>query len=106
VKKELIRTNTNPTLATLLAGGLAGVANWIVAIPIDTLKSNLQVSTTPGNYPHGIRSVWKEMRLNREPVTSLFRGLTPALLRAFPSNAACFLGYETAMNFLVRDRAQ
>ena len=27
---------------TLLAGGLAGVCNWIVALPPDVLKSRLQ----------------------------------------------------------------
>ena len=29
-------------LKTLLAGGLAGIANWIVAIPPDVLKSRFQ----------------------------------------------------------------
>ena len=30
-----------------------------------------------------------------EGVASLYRGLTPALVRAFPANAACFLGLMT-----------
>ena len=29
-------------LKTMLAGGLAGIVNWIVAIPPDVLKSRLQ----------------------------------------------------------------
>ncbi len=29
-------------LRTMLAGGLAGIANWIIAIPPDVLKSRLQ----------------------------------------------------------------
>lgn len=29
-------------LSTMLAGGLAGIANWIYAIPPDVLKSRLQ----------------------------------------------------------------
>ena len=29
-------------LRTMLAGGLAGIANWIYAIPPDVLKSRLQ----------------------------------------------------------------
>lgn len=99
VKKELSQ-HINPAAATLAAGGMAGVANWVVAIPIDTLKSNLQVSTSPTAYPQGIRSVFKEMRMNGEPLRALFRGLTPALLRAFPSNAACFFGFEYTMAFL------
>jgi solute carrier family 25 carnitine/acylcarnitine transporter 20/29 len=30
------------------------------------------------------------------------RGFTPVMLRAFPSNAACFLGYEMAIKALDR----
>lgn len=30
---------------TLLAGGLAGIANWIIAIPPDVLKSRLQTGS-------------------------------------------------------------
>jgi solute carrier family 25 carnitine/acylcarnitine transporter 20/29 len=30
------------TLRTILAGGLAGIANWIIALPPDVLKSRLQ----------------------------------------------------------------
>ena len=29
-------------LRTILAGGLAGIANWIIALPPDVLKSRLQ----------------------------------------------------------------
>eukprot|EP01094_Clydonella_sp_ATCC50884_P010403 TRINITY_DN2002_c0_g1_i1.p1 TRINITY_DN2002_c0_g1~~TRINITY_DN2002_c0_g1_i1.p1 ORF type:complete len:404 (+),score=100.53 TRINITY_DN2002_c0_g1_i1:167-1213(+) len=105
VKKELTNSGlVNPTVATLLAGGMAGVANWLVAIPVDTLKSNLQVSTSPTAYPQGIRSVFKEMRANGEPLRNLYRGLTPALLRAFPSNAACFLGFEWTMSMLMGEK--
>jgi Mitochondrial carrier protein len=32
-------------LQTMLAGGLAGIANWIIAIPPDVLKSRLQAGT-------------------------------------------------------------
>ena len=105
---EVVRWNLTPAdhahpsvPVTLFAGGMAGVTNWLVAIPIDTLKSNLQVSLDPKReYPHGIRSVWKEMRAKGLPLSSLFRGLAPALLRAFPANAAAFLGYEQTMKLL------
>ena len=44
----------------LFAGGMAGVANWVIAIPPDVLKSRYQIAP-PGKYPSGIRSVFKEM---------------------------------------------
>lgn len=83
---------------TLLAGGLAGMFNWLVAIPPDVLKSRYQ-SAPDGRYPNGIRSVFSEL-LAKEGFFALYRGVTPVLLRAFPANAACFLGYEAALKFL------
>merc|ERR1719447_1047702 len=90
------RDNLSP-LRTLLAGGSAGILNWMVAIGPDTLKSRYQTAP-PGTYS-GVRDVFVQMMRNEGP-TALFRGLTPVMLRAFPANAACFLGYEVAMKGL------
>jgi len=83
---------------TLFAGGMAGMFNWLVALPIDTLKSKLQVAPE-GTYKHGIRSVFAEIMRTEGPA-ALYRGLSAVMLRAFPANAACFLGYETALKAL------
>jgi len=85
-------------LGVLLAGGCAGVMNWVAALPIDTLKSRLQVAG-PGVYPKGIRSVFAHV-MQKEGITALYRGFGPVMIRAFPANAACFLGYETAIKAL------
>lgn len=82
----------------LLAGGCAGICNWLVAIPPDVLKSRLQTAPE-GTYPRGIRDVFKRL-VREEGIRAIYRGATPVLLRAFPANAACFLGYELAMKFL------
>ncbi|KAK3104011.1 hypothetical protein FSP39_023658 [Pinctada imbricata] len=83
---------------TLTAGGFAGMANWAVAIPPDVLKSRYQ--TAPhGKYPNGIRDVFREL-MREEGIFALYRGVTPVMLRAFPANAACFLGYESTMKLL------
>lgn len=82
-------------LQTLFAGGMAGIFNWIVAIPPDVLKSRLQIAPE-GKYPNGIRSVFAEM-MRTEGIMSLYKGATPVMLRAFPANAACFFGYEVSM---------
>ncbi|CAL8071074.1 unnamed protein product [Calicophoron daubneyi] len=83
---------------TLLAGGLAGVCNWLVAIAPDVLKSRLQ-SAPEGRYPNGIRSVFSEL-IAKEGFFALYTGLVPVILRAFPANAACFLGFELTVKFL------
>lgn len=90
------------TAAVLTCGGLAGCANWIVAVPQDTIKSRFQ-SAKPGKYPGGqmsaIGSIVKEL-VAKEGITGLYRGLSAAMIRAFPANAACFFGYETSLNAL------
>ncbi|KAK2503503.1 LOW QUALITY PROTEIN: hypothetical protein MC885_018233, partial [Smutsia gigantea] len=82
----------------LMAGGMAGIFNWAVAIPPDVLKSRFQTAP-PGKYPNGFRDVLKEL-IQNEGVTSLYKGFNAVMIRAFPANAACFLGFEVAMKFL------
>ncbi|KZC10660.1 Mitochondrial carnitine/acylcarnitine carrier protein [Dufourea novaeangliae] len=86
------------TWEPLLAGGCAGVVNWVVSMPFDTLKSKLQTASL-GEYPRGLRSVYPAM-VKKEGVSVLYRGIIPVLFRAFPANAACFWGYELCMDFL------
>jgi len=79
--------------STFMAGGLAGMANWIVAIPFDVIKSRYQTAP-PGMY-RNLGHVFREL-VQQEGVTALFRGLSPALIRAFPANGACLAGVESA----------
>lgn len=90
------RADLSP-LRILLAGGSAGILNWIVAIGPDTLKSRYQ--TAPAGTYTGVRDVFQQM-VKTEGVSALFKGLTPVMLRAFPANAACFLGFELSMKGL------
>jgi len=90
------RADMSP-LRILVAGGSAGILNWIVAIGPDTLKSRFQ--TAPAGTYTGVRDVFTQM-VRTEGISALFKGLTPVMLRAFPANAACFLGYELAMKAL------
>lgn len=86
---------------TLFAGGMAGIANWLPAIPIDTLKSRLQ--TAPNGKYSGIRDVAREIFAKEgfaQGIRTLYRGTGAVVIRAFPANAATFLGYETTKKFL------
>eukprot|EP01064_Diplonema_japonicum_P028004 TRINITY_DN4210_c0_g1_i1.p1 TRINITY_DN4210_c0_g1~~TRINITY_DN4210_c0_g1_i1.p1 ORF type:complete len:296 (+),score=63.21 TRINITY_DN4210_c0_g1_i1:48-935(+) len=91
------------SLSTLVCGGTAGIFNWAFAIPFDNLKSKLQTDpNTFEKYPNGMRSVAAEMYRQQGfgAVSAMYRGFSAVMLRAFPANAACFLGYETAVKFL------
>lgn len=81
------------TAAILVAGGNAGVANWLVAIPPDVIKSRWQ-SAPEGKYKSAL-DVLKTL-VKEEGVAALYKGLGPAMIRAYPANAACFLGVEVA----------
>ena len=82
---------------TLLAGGCAGVGNWLVAIPMDTVKSRWQTAPE-GTYRNLVDVV--NVTIRKEGPSALFRGIGPALLRAFPANAACLCGVETVKNLI------
>lgn len=78
-------------LLYLFAGGMAGVVGWAVIMPMDTAKSIIQTVPKP-------RSLIRTMAEVSETQgwRALFGGLNAALIRAFPANAALFLGYELA----------
>lgn len=85
-------------IGVFFAGGIAGLTHWCIAMPMDVLKSRLQAAPE-GTYPNGLRDVVISL-LNKEGPTAFFRGLTPVLLRAFPANAACLIGFELSMKFM------
>jgi len=77
--------------AIIFAGGTAGVAMWTIAIPADVIKSRIQTAAT-GTYSGFLDCVRKTIA--NDGVKALWRGLGPAMSRAFPANAAAFLGVE------------
>lgn len=88
------QTTLSP-MAVIIGGGFAGVCNWIVALPFDGIKSRIQ--TAPEK--RSMASVAKEM-MKESGIMGLYKGAGPALLRAFPANAACFMGMEASKAFL------
>ncbi|KAK1921208.1 putative carnitine/acyl carnitine carrier [Papiliotrema laurentii] len=83
--------------AVILAGGSAGVAMWSVAIPPDTIKSRLQ-SAPQGTYS-GFLDCARKL-IAADGITALWKGFGPAMARAFPANAATFLGVELSLKMM------
>jgi len=83
--------------AIIVAGGTAGVAMWSIAIPPDTLKSRIQ-SAPHGTYSGFIDCARKTIA--QDGVKALWKGFGPAMARAFPANAATFLGVEASRSLL------
>ena len=99
--------------ANFLSGGLGSFAFWFAAIPADNIKksdltsrhpdswlkrslsSRMMASSLTGPRPTfrgTVRSIYATVGLR-----GFFAGLTPCLLRAFPSNACAFYVYEGLM---------
>ncbi|XP_058808672.1 congested-like trachea protein [Phymastichus coffea] len=99
VKRSLTKEDGSISLlSTLTAGACAGIANWVIGMPPDVLKSRLQTAPE-GTYKRGVREVFVHLMKTEGPA-ALYKGFTPVMLRAVPANAACFLGFEAAKNFL------
>ena len=63
---------------TLFAGGMAGICNWVVAIPVDVVKSRLQAAPE-GVYKGALDVFFKLLR--SEGVGALWKGAVPVLMR-------------------------
>lgn len=98
IKKGLTPAGAKPDElsfgSVIFAGGMAGVAMWSIAIPPDVIKSRLQ-SAPAGTYSGMIDCLQKTIKT--DGTRALFKGLGPAILRAFPANAATFVGVEYSM---------
>eukprot|EP00927_Polykrikos_kofoidii_P040182 TRINITY_DN34394_c0_g1_i1.p1 TRINITY_DN34394_c0_g1~~TRINITY_DN34394_c0_g1_i1.p1 ORF type:complete len:330 (-),score=40.94 TRINITY_DN34394_c0_g1_i1:28-945(-) len=81
-----------------VAGGLAGVFSWTVACPMDNVKTIQQEASLRGQrigFCDAVSGVYQ-----REGLRGFSRGIVPLVLKAFPSNAICFLVYERAKYLL------
>jgi len=100
-KKALTPAGSSPSElnlgAIILAGGTAGVAMWSLAIPPDVIKSRIQ-SAPSGTYSGFLDCARKTIAA--DGVAALWKGFGPAMARAFPANAATFLGVEASRKLL------
>ncbi|EKG04801.1 mitochondrial carrier protein, putative [Trypanosoma cruzi] len=80
----------------LIAGGCAGLAQWIVIFPLDTIKTRMQVAKQ-GEMLGWTRCARQLYKIHG--FTGLYRGMAPALVRAFAANGAAFAGVEATLQF-------
>jgi len=97
-KDKFINWGLSNTLSELVAGGVAGVIQWLPPLyNIDVIKSHMQ-TCEPGKYKGFVdcsRQLYKT-----EGSTVFFRGCQPALVRAFCLHSIIFYMYETTMRYL------
>jgi solute carrier family 25 carnitine/acylcarnitine transporter 20/29 len=79
---------------SFVAGGLAGVCEWTVCMPLDTVKTRFQA----GRYAR-TRDVFFELWA-QSGIRGFYRGMLPVLLRAFPANGAAWIAVDAANSFI------
>jgi len=95
MKRNPSESHVAHVFSTLVAGGLAGLSGWAVAIPMDVVKNRHQATIRPSSSIQTVASLFRS-----EGVRGFYRGGVVTLVRSVPANAATFLGYETALRLL------
>ena len=89
--------NTEFRLGPFVAGSVAGMVGNMVGQPWDTVKVQMQSSSSSpqlGTWAHARRLV------AQGGVRALYRGAVPPLLSSAPANASTFGGYESALKLM------
>ena len=90
------------TAAVLGAGSLAGIAGWVFVYPIDVIKTRIQSEPSLA-WKDRISCFQMYQRLLKESGSSVFmRGFGATILRAVPTNAVIFGGYELTLEIWAR----
>ena len=90
-----------PFAEALLAGSMAGTGYWLVALPLDPLKSLLQNAGQPGNEA-ARRTALGELRLllRDKGFLGLFSGWPVAFGRGIPGAAITLTVYDSVSRFM------
>lgn len=84
-----VTLNNLSPLALCLAGGLSGIAAWVVTYPVDVIKSRIQVDGMFGKRTYSsILDCCRKSVLEPEGYGVYFKGLNSTLIRGFAVNAA------------------
>jgi solute carrier family 25 (mitochondrial citrate transporter), member 1 len=110
IKTKLMDYQGTSELASwqsLLIGGLSGGMGPLVNNPLDVVKTRLQKQVVvPGKTPKYTGLVQGCVTIARdEGILSLWKGITPRLLRIMPGQAITFMTYEAVSSQLVRFKA-
>lgn len=87
-------------LNMLMAGGTAGVASWVIAYPMDVIKTRLQTDGLNGKRMYKNARHCLKQCLAVEGWRGLCRGLNSVCLRAFPTNAVTLATVSTVLRTL------
>lgn len=88
-------------LLTVTCGALSGILATLVTFPMDTIRRRMQIQSL--HVPPELRMTsYQQLHalVTREGLTSLYRGLTPEILKVIPMVGTMFTVYEFAKDIL------
>lgn len=83
----------------MLSGGVGGICLWLAVYPVDCVKSRIQILSMSGKQAGFIGTLLSVVR--NEGIATLYSGLKPTMIRAFPANGALFLVYEYSRKLMM-----
>lgn len=94
--KELTRNLNvvNDNLKTVISGLLAGIFYWTVMLPVDNVKTRMQVQNSKERFT----AIFKQTYETNPKL--FYSGFSVTMLRAIPANIALFYAYENSKLFL------
>jgi hypothetical protein len=88
-------------LLTILCGACSGFIATGITFPMDTIRRRMQIQNLHVDPEHRLSSVEQFSRLVRqEGLSSLYRGLTPEMLKVIPMVGTMFVVYEWSKDVL------
>jgi solute carrier family 25 ornithine transporter 2/15 len=72
-----------------ISGGFSGQIAWAASMPMDVVKSVMQTQEIPMTFNSTLSLLYRQRGIG-----GLYNGIGVAIIRAFPANAALFVGYE------------
>ena len=97
VSCRYLKKNTSLSDSTVyfMSGGFAGQVAWAASMPVDVIKSIIQTQTKKTSLIQTVLEVFRS-----RGIRGLYYGIEVAIIRAFPANAALFVGYEISRSLI------
>ena len=88
-------------MLTVLCGAASGFLSTCITFPMDTIRRRMQIQNLHVDPEHRLTSQQQFLRLlGNEGLGSLYRGLTPELLKVIPMVGTMFMVYEWSKELL------
>jgi len=88
---------------SVVCGGAAATALWLVAYPTDVVKNRMMAQPDTKDRAsrkyRTVRECWRKIH-ETEGIKGFYKGFTPCLLRSIPANGSAFLAMELILHHL------